>query len=70
MVEKAVRILLRLIEDPSVSRSNAVVPGERILRSSARRPRHGIRCVEGRDTWSSCDAKWRSGRDASEAVPE
>jgi len=53
MVEKAVRILLRLIEDPAASRINAVVPGELIVRQSARWPKTGIRPVGGREVWRS-----------------
>jgi DNA-binding LacI/PurR family transcriptional regulator len=58
MVEEAVRILLRLIGDPSAGRANAVVPGELIVRGSARRPAAGITRVDGREVWKEAD--WNS----------
>jgi DNA-binding LacI/PurR family transcriptional regulator len=51
MVEEAVRILTRLLDDPSSPKHNAVIPGRLIVRGTAREPTAGTMVVDGVKVW-------------------
>ena len=51
MVDEAVAILTRLIEDPAAAKRNAVIPGQLIVRGTARPPPSGVELFDGRRVW-------------------
>ena len=52
MVEATVDILMEQIASGEIEAQHKVLPGELIVRSSARQPAHGVVDTDGRHTWS------------------